>query len=238
MTTPSPADPLSATGKRGPGRPRIPRERIVDTALQIVDEEGADALSLRALAERLSSGTATLYRHVSGRAELIGLVIDRMLADVELPPVEQDDQEPWDVVCHRTATAIFETIAQHRSVAILLIERIPTGPHALALRERITRALLRTGMPPEKAATAVATLARYTLGFAMQSAGRDDPPPTSYPIEPSVYPHLTRIAPYLPRPLSEEFDFGLGHLLRGMRAELGAAEEAPAVTRAPAPGSR
>ena len=78
------ADPVTDTAKRGPGRPRIPLERIVDTALQIVDEQGADALSLRALADRLSSGTATLYRHVSGRAELMSAAYRRLIKEGQL----------------------------------------------------------------------------------------------------------------------------------------------------------
>src|ERR1700745_1748683 len=49
------------------GRPAIPLDRIVTTALQIVDDEGADALSMRTLAQRLDSGPPTLYRHVTGR---------------------------------------------------------------------------------------------------------------------------------------------------------------------------
>ncbi|WP_353816608.1 TetR/AcrR family transcriptional regulator [Agromyces sp. SYSU T00266] len=207
---------MTLTEKRKPGRPRIPRERIVDAALQIVDEQGADALTLRAVAERISSSTATLYRHVSGRSELIGLVIDRMLGEVELPAVEDDDEQPWEVVCHRTATAIFTTIAQHRSVATLLIERFPTGPHAIALRERIARALLRGGLPPEVAAAAVATLGRYILGFAMQSAADDGAQRPSFTVDPMAYPHLVELAPLLPKPLAEEFEFGLTHLLSGL----------------------
>jgi len=212
--------------KRGRGRPPIPRARIIDTALQIVDEEGADALTLRALAERLSSGTATLYRHVSGRAELVGLVVDRMLADVDLPPIEDDDADPWDVVCHRTATAVFETIARHRSVATLLIEQMPAGPHAIALRERIARALLRSGMAPETAAAAVATLARHIVGFAMQSGEREGAADRAYPLEPGAYPNLMVVAPHLPKPLAEEFDFGLRHLLTGLKSEISGSEDA------------
>ncbi len=49
-------------------------------ALQIADEEGAEALSMRALAERLGSGTATPYRHFSNRAELAAQVVDQISA--------------------------------------------------------------------------------------------------------------------------------------------------------------
>ena len=55
-----PARGGAASARRSPGRPPVPLERIVATALQIVDEEGADALSMRTLAQRLGSGTACL----------------------------------------------------------------------------------------------------------------------------------------------------------------------------------
>src|SRR2546430_1768414 len=84
---PRPSGPGRHTGRvttaarqtrRGPGRPCLPLDRIVATALRIVDEQGADALSMRSLAQALDSGTATLYRHFANRAELIAQVVDRV----------------------------------------------------------------------------------------------------------------------------------------------------------------
>ncbi|WNZ10828.1 helix-turn-helix domain-containing protein [Streptomyces sp. 11x1] len=60
-------------------------------ALRIVDAEGAEgaeALSMRALAERLGSSTATLYRHFGNRAGLVTQVVDHMFG-----LVEPDDRE-------------------------------------------------------------------------------------------------------------------------------------------------
>ncbi|WP_372984762.1 TetR/AcrR family transcriptional regulator [Microbacterium sp.] len=203
--------------KRKPGRPPVPRQTIIDTALRLVDERGADALTLRALAVELSSSTATLYRHVHNRAELVGLVVDRMLADVELPSLQVDDRDSWDEVCHRTATAIFVTMAEHRKVAPLLIERFPDGPNAILLRERMARALLRAGFSAEVAAKSVAMLGRYILGFSMQ-ADADNENGHDQPVRDAVStPHLARVAAYLPQPLIAEFDFGLSLMLQGLR---------------------
>ena len=69
--------------RRSPGRPPVPRDRIIATALRIVDEEGAGALSMRTLAEHLGSGTAMLYRHFANRADLVAQVGDRVLGEVE-----------------------------------------------------------------------------------------------------------------------------------------------------------
>ena len=52
-------DPAKTAGKRR-GRPALSVERIVSTAVELVDAEGVEALSMRALADKLESGTATL----------------------------------------------------------------------------------------------------------------------------------------------------------------------------------
>ena len=39
---------------------------------------------MRSLAQRLESGTATLYRHFANRSELVAMVVDRMLGEVDL----------------------------------------------------------------------------------------------------------------------------------------------------------
>src|SRR5689334_21438086 len=76
VTTPSPS------AQRSRGRPPLPLDRIIATAIEIVDEEGADALSMRTLAQRLESGTATLYRHFGSRAQLVAHVVDAVLGEV------------------------------------------------------------------------------------------------------------------------------------------------------------
>ena len=58
-------------------RPVLSRDRIVTAAVEIVDAEGPDALTMRAVARRLGAGTMSLYRHVSGREELLDLALGR-----------------------------------------------------------------------------------------------------------------------------------------------------------------
>jgi AcrR family transcriptional regulator len=209
------------TTKRRPGRPPIPRERILQTALDLIDEDGPEALSLRALADRLSSSTATLYRHVSGRSELINLVIDRMIGEAGLHERDYADL-PWDEACHRIATTVFETLSRHGNAARLLVDVVPTGPHGMAVRELLLGTLLRAGFPPDVAARTMAMLAHYVLGFAMQlpqaGAGPARPDGTDglRGAAPDDFPHIASVAHLLPRPLPEEFAFGLDLLLTAL----------------------
>ncbi|MGK3208698.1 TetR/AcrR family transcriptional regulator [Amycolatopsis sp. MEPSY49] len=216
-SSPSPA----TSARRSRGRPAVPLDRILATALQLVDEEGAEALSMRTLAQRLESGTATLYRHFGNRATLITHVIDRVFGEVDLDAASPAGLS-WDQACRTVAQAMFEALGRHRRLAPLLIEQTPTGPNAMLLRERCLAVLLDGGFAPDLAARAYATLARYVLGFAIQLAGSGDDAEQARAhfrhVSPGEFPATLAVADSLPVPLEEEFAFGLELIVTGLRA--------------------
>lgn len=223
MAEPVPARAGAASARRSPGRPPVPLERIVATALRIVDEDGSDALSMRTLAQRLGSGTATLYRHFDNRAALIAHVVDRMFGVVELNGDELLAMG-WERALRTLAHAMFDALARHRNAARLMVEQIPLGPNAMALRESCVAVLLDSGFPPRVAAYAYATLARYVLGFAVQvngpgDAGRPDDTQAEAAfrsVDPDLFPATVAVAGVMPVPIEDEFSFGLDLLLIGL----------------------
>src|ERR1700756_2589650 len=104
-----------AAMRRSRGRPRLPLDRIIATATQILDEEGADALSMRNLAQRFDSGTATLYRHFTGRADLVAQVVDNVLADAHVDDEALDGME-WQQACEVLAHSLFDVFRRHTHV--------------------------------------------------------------------------------------------------------------------------
>lgn len=217
----SSSSPAAAT-RRTRGRPAVPLDRILATALQLVDEEGAEALSMRSLAQRLESGTATLYRHFGNRASLVTHVIDRVFGEVDLDPRVLAGLS-WDRACRAVAQAMFDALGRHRRIAPLLMEQTPTGPNAMVLRERCLAVLLDGGLPPSLAARAYATLARYVLGFAIQLAGsgndaeRERASAHFHHVPPAEFPATLAVADSLPVPLEDEFSFGLDLIVDGLR---------------------
>ena len=207
--------------QRSPGRPPIPLDRIVTTALQIVDEEGADALSMRTLAQRLESGTATLYRHFTSRADLIAHVVDLVSGSVEIDPAKLGAM-PWQEACKTIARAMFDALRRHPNVAPLLAEDVPTGPNAMAARERLVALLLDNGFPRSLAARSYATLARYVLGFAIQltshhgDLGDAGLARLFHNLDPAQFPATVKVADHLPVPLEDEFEFGLDLIIDGL----------------------
>lgn len=68
---------VGAAAPRPPGRPRSERreQAILDAALDLVMEVGYDGLSMDALAERARASKATIYRHWSGKAEVVAAAV-------------------------------------------------------------------------------------------------------------------------------------------------------------------
>ncbi|MBF6129813.1 TetR/AcrR family transcriptional regulator [Nocardia brasiliensis] len=212
-----------STTRRSPGRPRVPFDRIIATALAIADEEGPSALTMRSLAQRLDTSTAVLYRAVADRAELVAHVVDRVFGEIVLDESISDDD--WQSACIDATEAMFDAMSRHRGIAPLLIEQIPVGPNALDLREHFLSVLLGNGFPPAAAARSYTILARYTLGFAAQLRTED---PTEeaeaaslsalyHHLDPVRFPATVAVADTLPsQTLAEEFRHGLRLLVAGL----------------------
>jgi len=177
---------------------------------------------MRTLAQRLESGTATLYRHFTNRAALITHVVDRVFGEVELDPRPLVEMS-WDQAARTIAQAMFDTLGKHPKIAPLLIEQTPTGPNAMVLREHCLAVLLDGGLPPDVAARAYATLSRYVLGFAIQLPGsgndaeRERASAHFHDLPSAEFPATRAVADSLPVPLEDEFAFGLELIVDSLR---------------------
>lgn len=212
-------EPAERSTPRTRGRPPIPLDRIITTATRILDDEGADALSMRNLAQHLDSGTATLYRHFTGRADLVARVVDGVLAEAHVDDEALEDMT-WQQACETLAHKLFDVFRRHPHVAPLLVEHMPLGPNAMAQREQSIGLLLESGFKPALAAQACATLARYVLGFATQlsppSRSTADDDEAWRTLDPGTFPSITSVAEHLPVPLEQEFAFGLELIINGL----------------------
>ena len=69
------------------GTTRLPlsRDRILGRAVQIADAEGVEALTMRRLADELGFEAMSLYRHVKNKDDVLGGMLDLVLAEIESP---------------------------------------------------------------------------------------------------------------------------------------------------------
>jgi AcrR family transcriptional regulator len=145
-------------------RHQLTRERVVAEALAVIAEDGVQALTMRRLAARLGVVPGALYRHVRNKQQLHDLVLDNVLAEVD---VHLDSSLGWTdqlkVVAHR----LRQVLEDHSGVAGILKTRDPLGPHSLALAEAFLGPLQAAGFGDREAGLAFFLLVDYTIGFAV-----------------------------------------------------------------------
>jgi AcrR family transcriptional regulator len=154
-------DPLN--DGRG-GRRALSRERVVGEALAIIATDGAQALSMRALAARLGVVPGALYRYVRGKEQLYDLVLDAVLGEADC---RTDAAAPWTAQVASLAHRLRAVLEGHPGTAALLKTRDPLSPTSLDLAEAFLASLLAAGLPGPEAALAFRVIYDYTLGFAL-----------------------------------------------------------------------
>jgi AcrR family transcriptional regulator len=147
-------------------RPQLTRERVVTEALAIIAEDGVQALSMRRLAARLGVVPGAVYHHVRNKQQLQDLVLDNVLAEVDL---QLDPALGWSEQLKVLAHRLRQVLEAHPGVAGILKTRDPLGPHSLALAEAFLSPLQTTGFGDREAGLAFFLLVDYTIGFAVSS---------------------------------------------------------------------
>ena len=207
---------------RGERRP-LTRDAIVDAALVLLDREGIAGLSMRRLAKELDVGAASLYWHVGDKEELLGLLLDRIVGETEVP---DPDPANWQEQMKELGRESRRLLQRHRDAAQISLGRIPVGPHSLPAMERSLRVLVDAGLPPRVIALASDMFALYVGGFAFEESLRGDE--SADPEQLAEYfrslpkkefPTLVALADDLTAgDADERFEFGLELLVRGLEA--------------------
>ncbi len=151
-------------GRQTEHRVTLSRERVVAEALDVIGADGVDALSMRALANRLDVVPGALYRHVRSKDQLHDLVLDAVLAEVDC---RVDPGEPWTEQLVALAERLRAVLEDHPGIAGLLKTRAPLTPHSLVLSEAFLALLSAAGLPEGQTARAYHLIYDYILGFAV-----------------------------------------------------------------------
>src|SRR5271165_5754892 len=88
MTPPRAGRAAADTNANGGGK--ITREVVLAAALDIIDHDGVDGLSMRRLARALDRDPMILYRHAPNKAALIDGVAETVLAQLKVDPADPD----------------------------------------------------------------------------------------------------------------------------------------------------
>ncbi|MFI7612594.1 TetR/AcrR family transcriptional regulator [Nonomuraea terrae] len=195
-------------------RQTLTLERIVAEAVALLDEEGVDRLTMRRLAERLGTGSTTLYWHVTTKDDVLDLALDAVFGEVRLPD-PAPDRQGWRRPARELMRGWRAALLRHPWSATLL-DRPLMGPNALSRTEFLYQTLAGAGFTPPKAAAY--SLANYVMGsvimqVAWERGGEGDA--GAFLRERAArYPVLAEHG--LGHTWDATFDEGLGYLLDGM----------------------
>ncbi|WP_406280552.1 TetR/AcrR family transcriptional regulator [Nocardia sp. NBC_00881] len=149
---------------REPRQPKasgLRREQIIAAAVEILDAEGLESLSMRKLGAKLGAGATSLYWYVANKEELLELVLDEFWGMVQTP---EPEQASWRELLTTFAYSLRATIRAHPWMASLVGQLPSMGPNSLRLSDRLRRAFVRAGFQGVDIYLASGTVMSFVLG--------------------------------------------------------------------------
>ena len=151
-------------------RPRIPlisRERAVEAALGIIEQEGLESLTLERLAKTLGVRAPSLYHHFADKTDILEAAARALLVEVSLgaEPAVTDWRSWFRDLTLRT----YRHVLTRPRAAKLLVEHFPTSL-VFPAHEIGSRVLGDAGVPPDAIATVLRALEKLTFGLILADA--------------------------------------------------------------------
>ncbi len=209
----------------------LTRGRIIEAALTLADREGLGGLTMRAVADELGVAPMSLYHHVANKDDLLQEISDAAFADMP----SSFTHLAWDEALLTMCWAIRKAVLQHPCLGQLYFDRPISGPNILGTTDRMLAVFLDAGFKSEEAVSGFTALCVYTIGAAVFEISRSaGTAPLSADrrrldgigrAEAGGLTTLAALAPLLVvRGTEAQFEFGLGHLIDGLRADLAASK--------------
>jgi AcrR family transcriptional regulator len=149
-------------------RDTLTRDQIVTAAIELLDADGLEGLSMRTLGRRLGSAATAMYWHVGSKDNLIALAADRVWHEVELPDLAEVD---WRTAATRMATGLHAMVERHPWLVLAFGSVVVYYGPGKASRDDHGLAIFESaGFTPEQADQAATTVLTYVLGNALGSA--------------------------------------------------------------------
>ncbi len=146
--------------------PRTPltRDRIIEAAMELADEVGLEALSMRKLGERLGVEAMSLYNHVANKDDLLDGMADTFMGSIEIP----SPGDEWKQAMRLRANSARARFADHPWALSLVESRPNPGFATIRYHDAIIGALRNAGFSLEMTGHAFALLDAFIFGFAIQ----------------------------------------------------------------------
>jgi AcrR family transcriptional regulator len=156
-----------------PAKALLSRGVIVDAALELVAQQGLDAVTLRKVADRLDTGPASLYVYVESRDELLERMLDRALSEVPEVPVKH---KRWRRRLIELFTEMLDALDRYPGIAQAALGSPLSLPAAATIGDNALGLLREGGLDEQSALWARDALVLFTVATAVQNATRQRPP--------------------------------------------------------------
>ncbi|WP_327091202.1 TetR/AcrR family transcriptional regulator C-terminal domain-containing protein [Nonomuraea sp. NBC_01738] len=198
----------------------LSRKRIVAAAIELIEREGADAVSMRRIAAELGVGVMSLYNHVPNKDALLSGVAESVLSEIEFT---DDPAAHWTDRVRIQARA-FRQIAHHypRSTMLVVSRQLHSNAGLLPV-ERALATLRSAGFDGPEAVKMLRMFIAFIVGTLLREVGVTPsfaPMPATLradQVDPELFPTVAELAPMLDRcDPDEEFDFGVELLVQAI----------------------
>ncbi|TWH09383.1 MULTISPECIES: TetR/AcrR family transcriptional regulator C-terminal domain-containing protein [Pseudoxanthomonas] len=143
----------------------LQRDKIIETAFRLLDEEGLDGMTLRKLACAVGVRAPSLYWHFRDKRDLLDAMSEALLEGVarDIPTGAH-----WRETVHRIGAELRQAFKSRRDGARVYAGTFAVSRNVLRTTEALVQAFRDAGAEPEFAATAGLHVMHYVLGFVIE----------------------------------------------------------------------
>jgi AcrR family transcriptional regulator len=159
--------PRAADPAITPARTPLSRERVRAAAIELADEAGIGALTMRRLAQELGVEAMTLYYHVANKGALLTQMVDLVESEIDLPSPGGD----WKAELRRTAISAYDVLTRHPWAAPLVLTQSGDSITRLRYMDGILGTLRIAGFSADLTDHAYHALESHIMGFTLWEVG-------------------------------------------------------------------
>jgi AcrR family transcriptional regulator len=208
---------------------QLSRERIITAAIDVIEREGADAVSMRRIAAELGCGVMSLYNHVPNKAALLDDVAERVMSGIEFTAAPGTS---WEEQVRAQARAFRAITRRYPRSTMVVVSRPATSATGLRPIENALATLREAGFGGTDAVLIMRAFVGFILGSLLREVGVTPAlgdARANYAIQvserltldPGEFPQVTSLSAELAhRDPDADFEFGLDLLVHAIGALL------------------
>jgi AcrR family transcriptional regulator len=150
-------------------RTPLSRDRILRAAMQLADEGGIKAVSMRKIAQELGVEAMSLYNHVASKDEIVDGIVDLVATEIDLAPTGED----WKEAMRRRVISAHEILLEHPWACSLWMSSETFGAARMRYADAVLRGFRKGGFPEELTYHAFHVVQSHIMGFTMYVASFD-----------------------------------------------------------------